>query len=159
MPTYRVKVGALLPHAGTVYEAGAVVTLPRAVASELPHLVEEIDAAGQVVPARAAWELEAERFRQHEQVGVLQRAKAEHQLKLVDAQAIAHRERQAADASAAAVQSLLDTIAQIDAAIAEAQHVEIEGVSAPPAQEPAQSSEPDVPATKSKKRTGTAPGL
>jgi hypothetical protein len=77
MARYRVRAGSQLPHDGQVLEAGAFVELPRHVAADtaVRDMVEEVDAAGNVVLAPLTNDFE--RFRPHEQVTLLEASLAE----------------------------------------------------------------------------------
>lgn len=117
MPTYRVNPDQLLPHAGQVLKAGAVVGLPRHVGAELRHLVTEIDGQGAPVAPLDPWALAVETARAHERRDVLQAERAKVVTRLGVLTDVARDRRQeAADANAqvATVQAELD---RLDAAL------------------------------------------
>lgn len=76
---YRVKPGAVLPHAGLVLTSGTNVELAPHVAYEVRHLVDPVDAATGAVKAwgsadQAALETELAKARPHERVSILEQA-------------------------------------------------------------------------------------
>lgn len=77
MARYQVRAGQQLPHGGQILAAGAIIELPRHVGSDnaVRDLVEEVDAAGNVVLAPLTNDFE--RFRPHEQVTLLEASLAE----------------------------------------------------------------------------------
>jgi hypothetical protein len=151
MPTYRVKPNQLLPHAGTVYEAGAVIELPRHVGADLPHLVEEVDAAGQAVPPADPWTIEAEQYQRHERRQVLARAREAEVRRLEDAQAIADREEAGATAARRAVDSLRAGLQRIDEAMATLDREALAPAPAPATPPPVTAApEGDRPSTKTR---------
>lgn len=72
MPFYRVRRSQQLAHAGQTFTAGAVVELPRKLAVEVAHLVDEVDAEGRPVSAPSSWEQSLETVREHERVSILE---------------------------------------------------------------------------------------
>lgn len=97
MARYQVRAGRQLPHGGQTLEAGAIVELPRHVATDsvVRDLVEEVDEAGNVLLAPLAHDFE--HYQPHEQVTLLQ-------ARLVEAEArVATLKAQIAQAEAASV--------------------------------------------------------
>lgn len=142
---YRVRAGQLLPHQGEVFEAGAVVSLPRAVAAEVRHLVEPLDAAGNVIDPPSALQIALEQRPAHEHEGILQRRRAELEAHLVDLRDVADRTKATADAAAAEVAGLARAIAAIDAQLA-APAVPPQPAPAAPLRVPTTKLSPAVPA-------------
>lgn len=70
---YRVRDGAALAHNGTVYGQGAVLMLPRSLAAEFPHKVDEIDAEGNRIQDAVPIEHLIRGTRTHEQRSILER--------------------------------------------------------------------------------------
>jgi hypothetical protein len=95
MPRYRVRDGATVGISGTVHEAGAVVDLSRELAADmaLAALVDEVDAAGNVLPPTPPDDLA--RFKTHERVGILQGRLADAQAKVTQIQQLLAAEEQA----------------------------------------------------------------
>lgn len=82
-PYWKVKPGAVLAHEGRALRAGTVVELPRRIAVEVSHLVDECDAAGTVTPSpQPAWTQALETIQRHESVDVL-RAERERLVALI----------------------------------------------------------------------------
>jgi hypothetical protein len=71
MPRYRVRLGQVLAHGGTVHAEGALVEISRAIAEDgaVSGLVEEVDASGALVAPVPVDDLA--RFRAHERVSLL----------------------------------------------------------------------------------------
>lgn len=93
----RVKPGQQLPHAGEVFDAGQEIDLPDHVAREVPHLVVEVLANGDVrpigAPSAPALEEVLARHRPHERITILEeaRAKVAQDLATLDRQIAAER--------------------------------------------------------------------
>src|SRR6185369_10158480 len=72
MPRYKVRDGSVLPHEGTLFEAGAIVELPRHIGEDsiVRSLVQEVDETGApvVLVDAEADERYLERFRPHERI-------------------------------------------------------------------------------------------
>lgn len=120
MPQYRVRSGARLPHAGQIFEEGALVDLPRRIAGEVRHLVDEVDVDGKpLTTAREAWEIALEDVRQHERISVLQLERQTAQSRLDDVTLLVDdMERRAAEGRQAVSRATAE-LARIDAAIAD----------------------------------------
>lgn len=73
MPRYKVKPGQALPHGGQLLDAGSIVELPRRVGTDsvVRDFVDEVDAAGELVEPADPGLADLERFRPHEQIGML----------------------------------------------------------------------------------------
>jgi len=88
MPRYKVRDGSVLPHEGTLFEAGAIVELPRHIGEDsiVRSLVQEVDETGApvVLVDAEADERDLERFRPHERITLLQN-------RMVDARALLTR--------------------------------------------------------------------
>jgi hypothetical protein len=142
---YRVRAGQRLPHEGDVLEEGQTVALTRAVAAEVRHLVEPIDAQGQVLPEPTAEQLELEARPPHEHEGILIRRRAELVLQLTDLQDIASRTQAAADAAAAEVTRTARAIAGIDAQLAPPPPASVAKTTAPRTNTVSESTTPPAP--------------
>ncbi len=105
MPRYRVRAGAELAHDGQVLPGGTDLELPRRVAVEIPHLVDEIDAAGGVVPVPPdGWKLALEDVQAHERGFVLEQQRQIAHAALADQRLLVD----AAQRAAAEAQAELD---------------------------------------------------
>lgn len=116
MPPFLVRAGAQLAHQGRIYPAGAIVDLPRKIAAEIPHLVDEVDASGRVLDRPLpGWQISLETVRQHERVSILEMELAAATTQLQDAQSGADAADQAAEQAHAGVtlrQQLVTEITQ-----------------------------------------------
>ena len=115
---YRVRAGAQLAHEGTVLEGGAPVQLTRAVAVEVRHLVEPLDADGNPIDPPSELQLEIEERPAHERDTILQRKRAELVGHLVELQEVADRTKATAAAAQQDVDDLQAAIADVDAKLA-----------------------------------------
>ena len=112
---YRVRTGQRLAHDGVVLEEGAPVSLTRAVAAEIPHLVDPVDSDGRVIDPPTALQVELEARPEHEHEGILRRRRAELSQYLADLTEVATRTAATASAAAADVDRVTRAIADIDA--------------------------------------------
>lgn len=122
MPKYRVRQGQQLPHEGKVYEYPSLVTLPRRLAREFPHLVDEVDDAGKPLTSpREEWEIALETIRDHERISILELERQAAAARVADVADAADRARKIADEADQELATATAMVARIDVAIAEEQ--------------------------------------
>lgn len=139
---YRVRPGRQLPHEGLVLEGGAEVDLPRHVAHDVRHLVDPIDAAGQVLEPPTPEAIEVEARPAHEQRQLLEARRTVLMLQRADAELLVTHTREAARTAQCDLEMLDTTLAFIDRQLAESAAVP----APPPAPVKLIPTAPDAPA-------------
>lgn len=152
MATFRVRPGQSLAHNGAVLEAGAVVELPRRLAIEVAHLVDEVDASGQLVTP-APWQELLDQAQAHERPHVLESVRQRTRTALAEAEERLTAQQTATAAVQAEIDRIRQTLADLDAAITAA--------AAPPAELPSKkaSARPSRPAADSAATVPVSPAI
>ncbi len=120
MPYWKVRAGATIASDGKMQPPGTVLELPRRLAQEFPHALDECNARGQILDAAPpAWAQALEGIPDHENVDILRGQRDSLVAQVNDLREIVERTAETATAAARELAAAQASLASLDQRITE----------------------------------------